>query len=66
MSEENKDYICLVNIEGQYSVWCSWKKIPVGWKQVGIQGTKEECKNYIDTVWTDMRPVSLRNKMNKN
>jgi len=26
-------------------------------------GTKEECLAYIKEVWTDMRPLSLRKKM---
>ena len=31
-----------------------------GWQAVGMQGGKEECLAYIDEVWTDMRPLSLR------
>jgi MbtH protein len=30
---------------------------------VGVTGTKEECLAYIEEVWTDMRPLSLRKKM---
>ena len=36
---------------------------PRGWKDVGKQGTKQQCLDYIEEVWTDMRPLSLRKKM---
>jgi MbtH protein len=26
-------------------------------------GTNAECLRYVDEVWTDMRPLSLRRKM---
>jgi len=60
---EVKDYIVVVNHEEQYSIWQTWKEIPLGWKQVGEPETKEACLNYIKEVWTDMRPLSLRKKM---
>ncbi|MEI6187027.1 MAG: MbtH family NRPS accessory protein [Alphaproteobacteria bacterium] len=66
MSEEdNEEYICLVNEEEQYSIWFSWKEIPLGWKQVGPKGKKEDVLIYVKEVWTDMRPKSLREKMDK-
>jgi len=42
MSEDNEEYICLVNEEEQYSIWFAWKEIPLGWKQVGPKGSKDE------------------------
>jgi MbtH protein len=30
---------------------------------VGKSGPKQECLDYIKEVWTDMRPLSLRKKM---
>jgi MbtH protein len=50
----------VVNDEEQYSVWPAAKTIPLGWHREGFSGTKDECMNYIDRVWTDMRPRSLR------
>jgi MbtH protein len=36
----------------------------LGWNEVaGKSGTKQECLDYIEEVWTDMRPLSLRKKM---
>ena len=38
-------------------------RFPLGWKAVGKTGNKQECLDYIEEVWTDMRPLSLRKKM---
>jgi hypothetical protein len=35
----------------------------IGLRYDGKSGTKEECLAYIKEVWTDMRPLSLRRKM---
>lgn len=65
MSDKYEEYICLINAEEQYSLWFAWKAIPDGWKQVGPRGSKEECLKYIKGAWTDMRPKSLREKMDR-
>ncbi|HET6840941.1 MAG TPA: MbtH family NRPS accessory protein [Candidatus Angelobacter sp.] len=49
--------------EEQYSIWPTHKENALGWKDAGKSGTKEECLAYIKEVWTDMRPLSLRKKM---
>jgi MbtH protein len=59
--EEN--YHVVVNHEEQYSIWPSFKVIPDGWKAVGKSGPKDECLAYIKEVWSDLRPLSLRNEM---
>ncbi|MBT4880040.1 MAG: MbtH family NRPS accessory protein [Alphaproteobacteria bacterium] len=64
--EKSEEFICLINIEGQYSIWFSWKEIPLGWKQVGPTGSKEDCLRYIRENWTDMRPLSLQKAMNND
>jgi len=56
-------YRVVVNDEEQYSIWPVQREIPLGWRDDGKTGTKEECLAYIEEVWTDMRPLSLRNKM---
>ena len=53
----------VVNHEEQYSIWPDYKDLPRGWTAVGKKGTKRECLDYIDQVWTDMRPLSLRQQM---
>src|SRR5258708_32396759 len=66
MDSEREDttiYKVVVNHEEQYSIWPAHKENALGWKDAGKQGTKEECLAYIKEVWTDMRPLSLRKKM---
>lgn len=55
----------VVNHEEQYSIWPEYREIPNGWRAVGKSGKKAECLQYIDEVWTDMRPLSLRQHMEK-
>ena len=61
--EDTRPYKVVVNHEEQYSIWFAERQPPLGWKEVGKTGTKQECLQYIDEVWTDMRPLSLRKKM---
>jgi len=54
------------NDEEQYSIWPDFKPIPAGWVAVGKSGSKTECLAYIDQVWTDMRPLSLRKAIDQS
>jgi MbtH protein len=63
MDDENTTYQVLRNDEEQYSLWPVSLDVPAGWQAVGKQGTKDECMSYVDEVWTDMRPRSLREQM---
>jgi MbtH protein len=63
----NRDeaYLVVVNHEEQYSIWPAHKDIPAGWTRTGPTGTREECLAHIKEVWTDMRPRSLREAMER-
>ncbi|SFK58123.1 MbtH family protein [Methylocapsa palsarum] len=61
--DETAFYVVVVNHEEQYSIWPDYKEIPAGWRAAGKTGPKAECLAYINEVWTDMRPLSLRKKM---
>ena len=61
--EDTTTYKVVVNHEEQYSIWPAEKKNPPGWTDKGKTGPKAECLAYINEVWTDMRPLSLRRKM---
>ena len=56
-------YKVVLNHEEQYSIWPAQRDNALGWKDAGKTGTKEECLTYIEEVWTDMRPLSLRDRM---
>jgi MbtH protein len=64
--EDKTIYNVVINHEEQYSIWPADKEKPLGWTNVGKRGTKEECLAYIKEVWTDMRPLSLRKKMQEH
>jgi len=53
----------IVNEEGQHSIWPAKKETPAGWTETGFSGSKAECSTYVDTHWTDMRPLSLQKAM---
>ena len=53
-------YAVVVNDEEQYSVWRDDRELPAGWSREGSVGSKEECLDRIATIWTDMRPRSVR------
>lgn len=56
-------YTVVVNHEEQYSIWPAGKALPAGWRDAGKTGAKQECLDWIKTVWTDMRPLSVRRAM---
>jgi uncharacterized protein YbdZ (MbtH family) len=61
--EDTTIYKVVMNQEEQYSIWPDYKEVPRGWKHVGKTGTKAECLAHIKEVWTDMKPLSLRKRM---
>ncbi|HKQ74114.1 MAG TPA: MbtH family protein [Blastocatellia bacterium] len=61
--EDTTIYKVVMNHEEQYSIWPADRDNPLGWQDVGTAGPKAECLAYIKEVWTDMRPLSLRKKM---
>jgi MbtH protein len=61
---EDARFEVLRNDEEQYSLWPMGLQVPAGWHKVGKEGNREECSAFVDEVWTDMRPRSLREQMN--
>jgi MbtH protein len=62
-TEDTTIYRVVVNHEEQYSIWAAGRDLPLGWRDAGKSGTRGECLAYISAVGTDMRPLSLRKKM---
>ena len=51
----------VVNDEEQYSIWPAGVDLPNGWRVTGlVDAPRRDCLDYIDRVWTDMRPKSIR------
>lgn len=63
--DDDRDYKVVVNHEEQYSIWLSYRDIPLGWRDAGFQGKRKPCLDWIAEVWTDMRPLSLRRAMDQ-
>ena len=63
--EDDRDatYRVVINHEEQYSIWPAAWENPPGWTFAGKSGSRQECLDHIQQVWTDMRPLSLRKKM---
>jgi MbtH protein len=59
------EFLVIHNREGQYCVWPGSRPIPDGWRGAGAAGTKADCLAYVEKVWSDMRPSSLRRKMDR-
>jgi MbtH protein len=63
--DDDARYQVLRNDEDQYSLWLADLDVPAGWHEAGMEGTKDECSAYVDKVWTDIRPRSLRERMER-
>ncbi len=61
--DDTRIYRAVKNHEEQYSIWPADRELPLGWFDAGKTGTKKEVLDWIEEVWTDMRPLSLRKKM---
>jgi MbtH protein len=61
--EDTAVYTAVVNHEAQYSIWPADRALPAGWTAVGAAGPREQVLAWIEEVWTDMRPLSLRRAM---
>lgn len=59
MTEEPR-YRVVVNHEEQYSIWPEHRENAPGWRDAGYLGTRSDCLDHIERVWTDMRPLSIR------
>lgn len=62
MAEPTLSYDVVLNDEEQYSLWEADRELPPGWHREGTRGTHEECVAYIDRIWTDIRPRSVRER----
>ncbi|MCY1079432.1 MbtH family protein [Archangium lansingense] len=62
-ADDTTPYQVTVNHEEQYSIWPAQLEIPAGWRAIGVTESKKDCLTHIGSVWTDMRPRSLRERM---
>lgn len=55
----------VINHECQYSAWPSKRELPSDWKSVGLSCSFEACLRHVNRLWTDMRPLSIRDHVEK-
>lgn len=55
-------YRVVRNHEDQYSIYPQELPLPAGWEAAGPTGSEEECLEFVETVWTDMTPRSVRRR----
>jgi uncharacterized protein YbdZ (MbtH family) len=58
--DTNGRFYVLVNDEEQHSLWPSFVAIPDGWDIAFGEEGRQECLDYVERHWTDLRPKSLR------
>jgi len=63
--DPNREYRVLVNDQGQHSLWPAFREVPPGWKTIGLEGNRQVCLDWIAANWTDMRPRSLAESMDR-
>ena len=56
--DDSTVYKVVINHEEQYSIWPVTRENPLGWKETGKSGTKQQCLDHIEEVWTDQSPLS--------
>jgi MbtH protein len=61
-----KSYTVLINDEEQHSLWPDGREVPNGWREVGVRGSKSDCLAYVEKVWKDITPLSVRQQLAKS
>ncbi|HET6858679.1 MAG TPA: MbtH family protein [Streptomyces sp.] len=57
--DEDARHYVLVNAENQHSLWPAFAEVPAGWTVAHGADSRQNCVDYVDAHWTDMRPASL-------
>jgi MbtH protein len=63
--DPNAEYLVLVNDENQHSLWPRFADVPAGWRTAFGPSGRQECLDYVDRSWTDLRPKSLIEAMDR-
>ena len=63
--ETSPEFIVLINDEEQYSLWSQTIPVPAGWRVVHGPTTKAACLEYVDSVWLDLTPRSVRMRLQR-
>jgi MbtH protein len=64
--DPDANYFVLINEEGQHSLWPIFADVPEGWEVIFGEAGRQDCLDFIETNWTDMRPNSLIRAMEED
>lgn len=59
-------FLVLVNDEEQHSLWPSFAAVPAGWRTVFGPGSRDDALAHVEEHWTDLRPRSLREAVERS
>ncbi|MFE7134937.1 MbtH family protein [Streptomyces sp. NPDC057638] len=59
-------YLVLVNDEGQHSLWPAFADVPAGWTVALSETDRQSALDHVEANWTDMRPRSLVEAMERS
>jgi uncharacterized protein YbdZ (MbtH family) len=62
--DEDGTFYVLINDEEQHSLWPSFAEVPASWTVVFGASNRADCLAYVEENWPDIRPKSLRDKLN--
>jgi len=63
--DDTGTFLVLVNDEDQHSLWPAFADIPAGWRKVFGEASRAESLTYVEEHWTDIRPKSLREALDR-
>jgi uncharacterized protein YbdZ (MbtH family) len=61
--DDNGSFLVLANDEEQHSLWPVFADVPAGWRVVYGEADRAACLDYIEQNWPDIRPKSLRERL---
>lgn len=57
--DPDASYVVLANDEDQHSLWPVFADVPDGWRIMFGAAGRQQCLDFIESSWQDMRPRSL-------
>ena len=63
--DETGTFLVLVNGEEQHSLWPTFADVPARWQKAFGEASRAECLAYVEEHWSDIRPKSLREALDR-
>ena len=63
--DNDGSFVVLANEEEQHSLWPTFAPVPPGWTVIFGEAHRDACMDFIERNWPDIRPKSMRERLNK-